>query len=184
MDDMHGERGIPLEAPVLVRAFGKALAGLGSLVAGLAVTWRNFLLPHVTVHYPRQVISFDRLESFRGHIELGPDPESPGQPLCVACGLCAKVCPSNCITIQTGKAPALPGGKEKKIPVVFTVDFTRCSLCGLCVQGCPAGGLRFSHDLYSVGFSREEFHYDLLARLQGAAPPKETPETTPGSGEA
>jgi NADH-quinone oxidoreductase subunit I len=55
----------------------------------------------------------------------------------------------------------------------FVLDFTYCSQCGLCVQNCPVGSLRFSHDVFLAGFSRDEFVFDLLAKLKKQAQQKE-----------
>ena len=65
-----------------------------NLIAGLVVTFREMLKPAITVRYPWQEV--DNISSYRGRIELVPDLET-GRPICVACGKCAAICPSNCI---------------------------------------------------------------------------------------
>ena len=95
---------------------------LWSLIVGLSVTERNFLKSQKTVHYPRQVIPTDRLDGFRGHIELAPNAKDPSKPLCKTCMLCAKACPSSCIDIHVRKveleveAPSKPERKAIEIP--------------------------------------------------------------------
>ena len=44
---------------------------------------------------------------------------------CVACGVCAKVCPREAISIYKG--------------CYAVVDKATCIGCGLCVKACPAG---------------------------------------------
>jgi NADH-quinone oxidoreductase subunit I len=50
--------------------------------------------------------------------------------------------------------------------LVFLLDFTKCILCGLCVESCSRSALRFSNDYELAGFSRNEFYFDLIKRLE------------------
>lgn len=143
-----------------------------SLIVGLNITGKYFLKPGVTIHYPRQEVT--NLASFRGHIELIPEDNDPLTPRCISCGTCAKVCPSNCITVIKKKAPAPTpeetgqGIKPKapKDPELFHLDFTLCSLCGQCVPSCPVDSLRFSQNINIAGYHRQDFHFDLLVRMR------------------
>jgi len=83
----------------VVSAVGEALAGLKSMVVGLRVTGTNFFRPRETVHYPRQEVPRDALESFRGHIELVGSDEDPSRSRCVGCGLCEEACPTLAIQL-------------------------------------------------------------------------------------
>ena len=170
----------------------RTITELWSLVVGLKITGKEFVRPQLTVHYPRQAV--DNLSTFRGHIELVGKPGKPAEPKCITCMLCASLCPSTCISIKKA-APAPkpaaqpmpeadgsalgpviapqkmppPKATPSKTPTGFTLDYTLCSLCGMCVQNCPVDSLRFSTDVYLAGESRQEFHYDLLARLRDQA---------------
>jgi formate hydrogenlyase subunit 6/NADH:ubiquinone oxidoreductase subunit I len=65
-------------------------------------------------------------------------PEEPGvagsggslkcDDTCVFCGICAKKCPQEAITVDR---------KEKK----WAVDDEKCTRCGLCIEGCPKNSL-------------------------------------------
>lgn len=147
------------------------IAQLWSLLVGLKVTGLNFMQRQVTVHYPRKTV--DNLSTFRSHVELVGKPKSPAEPKCIACMMCANVCPSGCFTIKKLKAPKPKEGEEKpkakKGPATVMLDFNYCSLCGLCVQSCPVGSLRFTTDAYLSGVSRQEFVYDLMDRLKKQA---------------
>jgi formate hydrogenlyase subunit 6/NADH:ubiquinone oxidoreductase subunit I len=51
---------------------------------------------------------------------------------CTGCRACEKVCPTQCIKVETE-----PGADVSKIWVaVFDIDFSRCIFCGLCVEVC------------------------------------------------
>jgi len=155
----------------MLKAVVDNIKGFYSLLVGLWVTARYGLgpfpawlglasgYPQLTTHYPRQTIPDEDLVTFRGPVELVPAEENPGLSRCVSCQMCAKACPSACLTVVKG---------EGKAPKEWRSDFSLCSLCGTCVEVCPAGALRFSLDLYWVAEKREDLVRDLLARLAGA----------------
>ena len=63
-----------------------------------------------------------------------------GTPQCIACNMCATVCPAKVIEIEAGfdlDDPAHP-----KYPVRFEIDYSRCIFCGLCVEACPEDAIR------------------------------------------
>jgi len=173
---------------MIVKSIRENLGGMWSLLVGLKVTSKNFFQTHVTVHYPRQ--SVPSLEGYRGHIELVPKEDDPSKSKCIACSNCVKICPTSCISLKAVRPkkkeePSTEAGDEaegkKKAPAKkgkpelqsFVLDYNYCSLCGLCVQSCPTGALDFSSDVYLAGFTRQEFVFDLLARLQHQAQKKE-----------
>jgi NADPH-dependent glutamate synthase beta subunit-like oxidoreductase/ferredoxin len=61
--------------------------------------------------------------------------------LCILCGLCVDVCPTNCITIT--RADRLELGSESQS--VLLLDEDRCIRCGLCVNRCPPAALSMVH---------------------------------------
>ncbi len=142
--------------------FALLFTGAKSLLIGLGVTLRALLSPAVTVHYPRQKIAIT--PNFRGHTVLVKDPET-GSHRCIVCMMCDRDCPSNCITVVGEKQE----GEKGKTLTAYHLDFTRCSLCGICVEVCPTKALGFSNEYELAGFTREEYHYNLLERLEETA---------------
>ncbi|WP_022847455.1 MULTISPECIES: 4Fe-4S binding protein [unclassified Desulfurobacterium] len=145
------------------------LKGIKSLFVGMKITGEYLIKPKVTVNYPWETVGKEGLEGFRMVIQLVPVPPSGNKHKCVACGMCARSCPSNCIKLdvkQTVEEIELPDGKKKKKVnrelQGFYVDFSLCSLCGLCVESCPTKTLQFSNYPYIVGTSRDDFVYNLL----------------------
>ncbi len=62
-----------------------------------------------------------------------------GKPRCVACLLCATVCPSECIVVEAA------GDRDPEIQKTagrFEIDLTRCCFCGFCVEACPEDAIR------------------------------------------
>jgi len=175
---------------MITKTFSATFRGLYSLLVGLGVTRNNLFRSSVTVHYPRETTY---LEGFRGPVELSPSEDDPEKPKCNACGNCVRICPSACLYMkatkpkkkeaeedtsfdgQTTEENKTEKSSKKSKPELqsFVLDFTYCSQCGLCVQNCPVGSLRFSHDVFLAGFSRDEFVFDLLAKLKKQAQQKE-----------
>ncbi len=140
--------------------FKDLFRGAKSLLVGLGCTYKTFREPIVTVPYPREKI--DITPNFRGHTELLWDEEKYGNHRCIVCGRCARECPSGCITLKGEKVEGVKG----KVLTVYDLDFTRCSLCGTCVETCPTKAVGFSQEYELAGFTRAEFHFDLLKRLE------------------
>ena len=61
--------------------------------------------------------------------------------LCILCGLCVDVCPTDCITIA--RADRVELGTEAQS--VLLLDEDRCIRCGLCVNRCPPAALSMVH---------------------------------------
>ena len=139
--------------------FKDLFGGTKSLAVGLGITIKYMVKPVVTLQYPHDSLKMSA--RFRGHIELVGDKET-GVPKCIACGMCERGCPSNCISITSEK----PEGAKKKMLTGYTLDFTRCSLCGQCVESCKFGAITFSKDYNLAGPRKEAYIFDLKKRLE------------------
>ena len=87
-----------------------------------------------------------------------------GTPKCVACYMCATVCPAECIYIEAGERPEKT---IEKYPTRFEIDLLRCVYCGFCVDACPEEAIIMSRENDLVGTTREELIIDrdrLMAR--------------------
>ncbi|MCX5870905.1 MAG: 4Fe-4S dicluster domain-containing protein [Deltaproteobacteria bacterium] len=144
--------------------FSEIFYGSKSLLIGMGITFREFFKPTVTVQYPYQTIKMSA--KFRGHTELIADEE--GKPKCGVCGLCERACPSSCITLGSISVDIEVDGKVKKKKVLskYELDFTKCSLCGQCVENCSFGALEFSKEYNLASTRKEDFHFNLLKRLE------------------
>jgi len=133
--------------------FSELISGAESLLAGLGVTLKTFLTRPVTVPYPRRVIPLS--SQARGRVALVRE---NGAFRCIACGMCARGCPSRCIDVISEKV----ADRKGKILTSFKYDISKCSLCGLCVESCPAAAIRFIPERGRTGFSRADFMLDLV----------------------
>lgn len=141
----------------MIAYFHEIFTGLWSLVVGMGITLKEFFSPTVTVQYPYQKLEMP--ERYRGHIQLKGDAD--GRPKCIVCMMCARACPSGCITIDGKKNEE----SKKKELTRYTLDFTKCSLCGLCVESCNFDAIEFSKEYCMVSSNKDDFHIDLLQRL-------------------
>ncbi|MBS3818751.1 NADH-quinone oxidoreductase subunit I [bacterium] len=81
-----------------------------------------------------------------------------GKPRCVACMLCATVCPSDCIYVEAAEDP---DPEIQKYPSQFIIDLSRCCFCGFCVEACPEDAIRMDTSLIEVaGDNRDALVYD------------------------
>ncbi len=143
----------------MIRYFREIFSGLWSLLVGLKLTARYALSPTITAHYPFETLNVS--PNFRGHTDLVIDPDTAGDR-CIVCLMCQNTCPSQCITVVGEK----PEGSKKKVLTEYHLDFTKCSLCGNCVEVCPTSALEYSNEYQLAGFSRHDFHFELLGRLR------------------
>jgi len=139
--------------------FKEIAVGFWSLLAGMAVTIRYFVKPIVTVQYPREKIQMS--PRYRGYPQFIIDPETQTHK-CIACDMCARICPSQLITVEGTKFP----GEKQKRATQYLHEHQYCSLCGLCVEVCPTTALDFSKVYTLAGFRREDFVIDHLILLQ------------------
>ena len=93
-----------------------------------------------TVQYPEERRKLS--ERFRYIPMLVYDAET-GEDRCTACGICAKVCPPQCIWIVRAKDEK---GKPITQPAEFFIDTTICMNCGLCAEFCPFDAIKMNND--------------------------------------
>jgi len=137
--------------------------GFKSLLIGMRITAREAAQPNITVQYPHDTLPMP--PRFRGHIKLVLDPAT-GKPLCTACTICERACPSGCIDLDGLKRE----GDKRKSVSKYMLDFTTCSLCGSCVEACPSGAIEFSKDYNVVSRNRDDFSkMDLYQKVEAEA---------------
>lgn len=91
-----------------------------------------------TVEYPEQRLPLpENARSFPMLVFDGDDPEQGLR--CVACKICEKECPPQCIYIVLERNER---GKPQKHPQVFDLDLAVCMSCQICVEVCPFDAIK------------------------------------------
>jgi NADH-quinone oxidoreductase subunit I len=149
----------------------KSMIGSG-ILKGMAVTGRNFLGSYfekdrlTTVQYPeeRDVLP----ENSRNFPFLIYDGDDAAAGLrCVACQICEKECPPQCIYITKSKEKKPDYiGKPQFYPAVFDIDISVCMSCQICVEVCPFEAIKMDK-VYEL--SRRERFDALLMRKENLA---------------
>ena len=75
---------------------------------------------------------------------------------CTSCGICAKVCPPQCIWIERTNDPKT--GRPVPQPREFYIDIDICMNCGFCAEYCPFDAIKMDHNFELSSFDRTSAH--------------------------
>lgn len=119
---------------------------------------------NVTIQYPKEKIPIPDLGRYRLHMETDD---------CIVCDKCARICPVDCIEIESFKAVDDLGytsdGSKKRLELpVFDIDMAKCCFCGLCTTVCPTECLTMTKVYDYSEYDRDNFIYHF-----GAMSPEE-----------
>lgn len=139
-----------------VRAyFANIFDTVRSVLIGMRITLKYAVQRTVTVQYPERKLSF--APRYRGIHEFEAEK-------CIACDMCAKACPVDCIYIDKSG----PRRIDKNTGIIdendpkngkllrFAIDYSKCLFCALCTEPCPTLCIHMGklHDL--SGYSRKD----------------------------
>lgn len=140
------------------------------LIKGMVETARNFVGSYhdperlVTIEYPEQRAALpENARSFPMLVYDGQDPEAGLR--CVACRICEKECPPQCIYIVVERDAR---GKALKHPRVFDLDISVCMSCQICVEVCPFDAIKMNTEFELS--TRDRFAALLLDKSALAQP--------------
>jgi NADH-quinone oxidoreductase subunit I len=137
------------------------------ILKGMAVTAKNFVGSYfdearlTTVQYPEERTPLP--ENSRNFPFLVYDQEPEAGLRCVACKICEKECPPQCIYIvkSTDKKPDYMG-KPQFYPATFDIDISVCMSCQICVEVCPFEAIKMDK-VYELS-RRERFDALLMQK--------------------
>jgi NADH-quinone oxidoreductase subunit I len=161
---------------------------LGSgILKGMVETARNFAGSYhdpermTTVQYPEERIpAKENARQFPFLVFDGSDPQAGLR--CVACQICEKECPPQCIYIEKSKDKKPDFiGKPQFYPGVFDIDVSVCMSCQICVEVCPFEAIKMdtefelSNDnrfggllLHKTDLAKSNLHYRNIHPTEAA----------------
>jgi NADH-quinone oxidoreductase subunit I len=187
------------------------------IIKGMAETAKNFFQSYTdeerltTVQYPEERLPMTPATRNFPFLVFDNDPEKGLR--CVACKICEKECPPQCIYIILERDEK---GKPKKHPKVFDIDISVCMSCQICVEVCPFDAIKmdqvyelsrtdrfeglllhktdlrkpneYFHELHPDEAAEVDAHLDeekaKAAAKAAAAPPSKAPAAAPPAGGA
>ncbi|MGQ9819088.1 MAG: NuoI/complex I 23 kDa subunit family protein [Candidatus Kapaibacteriales bacterium] len=138
-----------------------------TILVGMKITLTHLFAPKVTIQYPNERYPIPNIA--RNRLQLIPE-------MCNGCTQCARICPVQCITIETLKVipddpdkPMMGDGTPRKLWVpTYHIDFAKCCFCGLCTTVCPTEAIKHTTDFEYSSYTRE----GLIIKFSDMSPEK------------
>jgi NADH-quinone oxidoreductase subunit I len=112
-----------------------------------------------TVQYPEEKLPVPEEFRYVPFLVYDDLPEGEKEIRCTSCGICAKVCPPQCIWIERTNDPKT--GRPVPQPREFHIDIDICMNCGFCAEYCPFDAIKMDHNFELSSFDRTSAHiYD------------------------
>jgi NADH-quinone oxidoreductase subunit I len=97
-----------------------------------------------TVQYPEEKLPVPEEFRYIPFLLYEEGPNGEKKERCTSCGICAKVCPPQCIWIVRTTDPNT--GRPVPEPKAFFIDVDICMNCGFCAEYCPFDAIKMDHD--------------------------------------
>ena len=105
-----------------------------------------------TVQYPEEKIPVPEEFRFIPFLLYEENEDGTQQDRCTSCGICAKVCPPQCIWIVQVNDEET--GRPVPEPEEFFIDVDICMNCGFCAEFCPFDAIKMDHDYELAVYDR------------------------------
>lgn len=115
-----------------------------------------------TVQYPEEKLILPEEARYIPFLVYNEKPDGGKEVLCTSCGICAKVCPPQCIWIVRSNDPTT--GRPIPEPTEFFIDADICMNCGFCAEYCPFDAIKMDHDFEIASYSRNVFNMEKLLK--------------------
>jgi len=115
-----------------------------------------------TIQYPEERLLLPEEARYVPFLVYDETPEGKKEQRCTSCGICAKVCPPQCIWIVRSNDPNT--GRPIHEPTEFYIDADICMNCGLCAEDCPFGAIIMDHDFELASEGRSVYNMEKLLK--------------------
>ena len=115
-----------------------------------------------TVQYPEEQLILPEEARYIPFLVFNEGADGKREVLCTSCGICAKVCPPQCIWIVRTNDPKT--GKPIPQPAEFYIDMDICMNCGFCAEYCPFDAIKMDHDFDIASYERNVYNLEKLLK--------------------
>ena len=115
-----------------------------------------------TVQYPEERLVPPEEARYIPFLTYNELPDGKREILCTSCGICAKVCPPQCIWIVRSNDPNT--GRPIPEPTEFYIDADICMNCGFCAEYCPFDAIKMDHDFEIASYGRNVYNMEKLLK--------------------
>ncbi len=107
-----------------------------------------------TVQYPEEKLPVPEEFRFVPFLVYETQDDGAIEYRCTSCGICAKVCPPQCIWIVRSNDPNT--GRPIPDPAEYAIDIDICMGCGFCAEYCPFDAIKMDHDYELASYDRQK----------------------------
>ena len=130
--------------------FRNVYMSVKTILIGMRITLKYCFTKTITVQYPEVAPTIQpRMRGFH-YYEIEK---------CIACDVCARACPVDCIYIEKTKPRKIDkttGVAMGGAIIRYAIDYSKCMFCGLCIDPCPTGCIHMSNVHDMTGYTRAD----------------------------
>jgi NADH-quinone oxidoreductase subunit I len=115
-----------------------------------------------TIQYPEEKLITPEEFRFLPFLIYDEAEDGTREIRCTSCGICAKVCPPQCIWIVRSNDPKT--GRPIPEPTAFFIDGDICMNCGFCSEYCPFDAIKMDHEIDIASYNRNVFDMEALLK--------------------
>ncbi len=115
-----------------------------------------------TIQYPEERRPLPEEFRYLPFLVYDEGPNGEKEIRCTSCGICTKVCPSQCIWIVRTTDPNT--GRPVPQPAEFYIDADLCMNCGFCAEYCPFDAIKMDHNFEVASYGRNVYSLEKLLK--------------------